>query len=73
VNGRDDDGTLGVDQAYNGLDDNSLNGVDDNTERETLPPYPYQISGIEVTLGVHERTTKQSRRTSIVSKFAPGN
>lgn len=73
VNGRDEDGVYGVDQANNGLDDNSLNGVDDNTERETLPPYPYQISGIEVTFGVHERTTKQSRRTSVVTKFQSGN
>jgi type II secretory pathway pseudopilin PulG len=73
MDGRDEDGALGVDQANNGLDDNSLNGVDDNTERETLPPYPYQISGIEVTFGVHERTTKQTRRTSIVTKFEPGN
>ena len=44
-----------------------------NSLRETLPPYPFAITGIEVTLGVHERTTKQVRRTSTVVKFAPEN
>lgn len=73
VNGRDEDGVRGPDQATNGIDDNGANGIDDNLERETTPPYPYQISGIEVTFGVHERTTKQLRRTSVVTKFEPGN
>lgn len=64
----------------NGIDDDLVDGVDqlvfnptNTSRRETLAPYPYEIMGIEVTLGVHERTTKQVRRTSTVVKFAPAN
>lgn len=64
----------------NGIDDDLVDGPDQlflnptsTSRRETLPPYPYAITGIEVTLGVHERTTKQVRRTSTVVKFAPEN
>jgi Tfp pilus assembly protein PilE len=65
TNGVDDDVVDGVDQLFMNPTNNSL--------RETSPPYPFAITGIEVTLGVHERTTKQVRRTSTVVKFAPGN
>jgi hypothetical protein len=65
TNGIDDDVVDGVDQLFMNPTNNSL--------RETLPPYPFAITGIEVTLGVHERTTKQVRRTSTVVKFAPEN
>jgi Tfp pilus assembly protein PilE len=65
TNGIDDDVIEGVDQLFMNPTNNSL--------RETLPPYPFAITGIEVTLGVHERTTKQVRRTSTVVKFAPEN
>jgi|694.fasta_scaffold134872_2 Tfp pilus assembly protein PilE len=65
TNGVDDDVVDGVDQLFMNPTNNSL--------RETLPPYPFAITGIEVTLGVHERTTKQVRRTSTVVKFAPEN
>ena len=64
----------------NGIDDDLVDGPDQllfnptaTSRRETLPPYPFEITGIEVTLGVHERTTKQVRRTSTVVKFAPTN
>jgi hypothetical protein len=65
TNGVDDDVVDGVDQLFMNPTNNSL--------RETLPPYPFAITGIEVTIGVHERTTKQVRRTSAVVKFAPEN
>jgi hypothetical protein len=68
----DDDGGGGlIDEATNGLDDDAANGVDDNGERETLPPYPFRISGIKVSFRVVERTTKQVRQTSVVHSFLP--
>ncbi len=68
----DDDGGGGlVDEATNGLDDDGANGVDDNGERETLPPYPFRISGIKVSFRIVERTTKQVRQTSVVHSFLP--
>jgi type II secretory pathway pseudopilin PulG len=57
----------------NGVDDDGNGQIDDLDGRETIPPYPYQVMSIEVTLGIHERSTKQVRRTSIVTKFEAGN
>lgn len=68
ANGLDDDENTTIDGAELALIDPTS-----SNRRETLPPYPFAITGIEVTLGVHERTTKQVRRTSTVVKFAPEN
>jgi type II secretory pathway pseudopilin PulG len=57
----------------NGVDDDGNGQVDDLDGREAIAPYPYQVMSIEVTLGIHERTTKQVRRTSVVTRFEPGN
>ncbi|MEZ6093981.1 MAG: type II secretion system protein [Pirellulaceae bacterium] len=70
-NGIDDDGRLGIDQGIDGIDNDGTNGVDDNNERETLPPYPFRIRGIEVRLRVVERNTQQVRQTSVVHSFMP--
>jgi hypothetical protein len=55
----------------NGINDDGAGLIEDGSE--AIPPYPYEVDGIEITLGIHERTTKQVRRTSIVTKFKPGN
>ncbi len=70
-NGIDDDRVLGIDQGTNGIDDDAANGVDDNGERETLPPYPFRIQGVQVSFRVVERNTQQVRQTSVVHSFMP--
>ncbi len=71
ANGIDDDLLFGVDQGTNGLDDDGNGIVDDNLERETLPPYPFRLTGVKVTIRAVERSTKQIRQTSIVHSFLP--
>lgn len=60
-----------ADEGANGLDDNNVNGVDDVDERETSPPYPYPLRGLQVTIRVVELDTRQVRQTTVVSKFMP--
>jgi hypothetical protein len=59
-----------VDLAANGFDDpdingNTINGVDDPGERETTPPYPVPLRGIEVRFRAYEPTTRQVRQATI--------
>jgi hypothetical protein len=43
--------------------------VDDVFERETSPPYPQPLRGIEVVLRVRELSTQQVRQASVVGDF----
>ncbi|MBX3419450.1 MAG: prepilin-type N-terminal cleavage/methylation domain-containing protein [Pirellulaceae bacterium] len=70
-NGIDDDGDGVIDQGTDGVDNDGNGAVDDNEERETLPPYPYRVSGVKVTFRAVERNTKQIRQTSIIHSFMP--
>lgn len=69
--GIDQDGLLGVDQGTNGVDDNNVGGPDDQLERETLPPYPFPLRGIQITIRVVERDTQQIRQSTVVQNFVP--
>jgi hypothetical protein len=69
--GIDQDGVFGVDQGTNGIDDNNANGVDDVTERETSPPYPVPLRGIQVRLRIIDRDTRQVRQMTVSSDFIP--
>jgi len=60
-----------VDSFVNGLDDDGVNGVDDAGERETMPPYPYPIRGIEIQIRAAEKLTKQVQQTTIRHNFVP--
>jgi prepilin-type N-terminal cleavage/methylation domain-containing protein len=60
-----------IDEASNGLDDDGQNGVDDAGERETEPPYPYPLRGIEVTIRIYEPGTRQARQATIGADFQP--
>lgn len=60
-----------VDQGTDGLDNDNDNGVDDTGERETLPPYPNPVRGLEVTIRLVEKGTKQIHQTTIVHSFVP--
>ncbi|MDX1948075.1 MAG: prepilin-type N-terminal cleavage/methylation domain-containing protein [Pirellulaceae bacterium] len=67
--GVDQDGPLGADQGTNGIDDDGANGVDDVGERETSPPYPYPLRGIEVRIRVYEPGTRQVRQATVGADF----
>ncbi len=71
TDGIDQDGILGADQGTNGFDDDDINGVDDDGERETAPPYPFPVRGIEVTFRIIEKNTRQVRQTSVIQNFLP--
>jgi hypothetical protein len=70
--GIDQDGSGVADQGTNGIDDNGQGGVDDPTERETSPPYPYPLRGLQVRIRVIEPDTKQVRQATVLADFVPG-
>lgn len=67
--GIDQDGRLGVDQGTNGFDDDGSGGVDDAGERETAPPYPFPLRGIQVKIRVFEPDSRQVREVTVVQDF----
>ncbi len=72
--GIDQDGDGTADQGTNGVNDVVTGGTDapdDNAERETAPPYPYPVRGMQVTIRLVEKTTRQLHQTSIVHSFVP--
>ena len=69
--GIDQDGANGADQGTNGFDDDNANGVDDVGERETSPPYPIPLRGIQVKIRVYEPDTRQVRQATVVADFTP--
>jgi type II secretory pathway pseudopilin PulG len=75
--GLDQDGmwfgdTLGPDQGSNGIDDDPFtNGVDDVGERETSPPYPVPLRGIQVRMRIIDRDSRQVRQMTVSSDFVP--
>ena len=69
--GLDQDLDTFIDEGTNGLDDDNINGVDDTVERETLPPYPYPLRGLKVTIRLVEKDSKQVHQNSIIHSFVP--
>jgi hypothetical protein len=63
--------TTQVDQGTDGFDSDGLNGVDDMGERETSPPYPVPLRGIQVRIRVYEPDSRQIREVSIQQSFVP--
>ena len=70
-------GRLIVDQGTDGFDldpDGTgpllpVNGVDDDSEKETAPPYPYPIRGLEVKFRMIEKNSRQVRQSTVVQNF----
>jgi len=60
-----------IDQGLNGLDDDGINGVDDILERETSPPYPVPLRGMQVKLRIYEPDTRQIREATVTRSFVP--
>lgn len=63
-NGIADEGTDGFDNDGNGL-------IDDPLERETWPPYPLPLRGIQVKIRCFERDSRQIREVTVVQQFLP--
>lgn len=70
-NGIDDDGILGVDQGTNGIDDDGAAGTDDPGERETSPPYPVPLRGLQTIIRLYEPETRQVRQSTVKTEFVP--
>ena len=71
-----------VDQATDWLDSPTWNTtgtaavavnniVDDQSERETFPPYPNPLRGVQITVRMIEKTTGQIRQFQVESSFVP--
>ncbi len=60
-----------VGQGVNGFDDNGINGVDDADELRTSPPYPVPLRGIQVKIRVFEPDSRQVREVTVVQDFLP--
>lgn len=60
-----------TDLATNGIDDDGVNGVDDTGERDTMPPYPHPIRGLQATFRMVEKSTHQVRQVSVIHSFVP--
>ena len=61
-----------TDEATNGLDDDGAHGIDDPGERETAPPYPFPLRGIQIRIRAMEPDSRQIRQVTMVADFVPG-
>ena len=71
ANGLDEDGDGAFDEGTNGLDDNGDGVIDDLAERETSPPYPVPLRGLEVRIRCYEPSSRQVRQVTIRHTFVP--
>jgi prepilin-type N-terminal cleavage/methylation domain-containing protein len=60
-----------ADEGSDGLDNDGINGVDDAGERETVPPYPYPLRGVQIRIRVLEPNTRQVRQATVEGDFIP--
>jgi type II secretory pathway pseudopilin PulG len=65
---QDNDAGL-IDEGVNGADEDLDDLVDEPAERETSPPYPVPLRGIEVRIRCIEPTTKEIRQITIRHAF----
>jgi hypothetical protein len=71
ANGLDEDGDGVYDEGTNGFDDNGNGVIDDLAERETSPPYPVPLRGIEVRIRCYEPSSRQVRQVTVRHTFVP--
>jgi prepilin-type N-terminal cleavage/methylation domain-containing protein len=57
--------------VVNGFDDDGNNGVDDPNERQTCPPYPVPLRGVQVKIRVYEPSSRQVREVTVDETFLP--
>lgn len=48
-----------------------VNGTIYSSERETLPPYPFPLRGVQIMIRVYEPDTRQVRQVTVVQDFLP--
>lgn len=58
-----------TDAGTNGIDDDGDGVVDNIAEWDVVPPYPYPLRGVQVTLRVMEPNSRQVRQMSVVQNF----
>jgi len=69
--GLDQDSDGVPDDGVNGFDDDGNGLIDDPLERETWPPYPIPLRGIQVKIRCFERDSRQIREVTVVQDFLP--
>ncbi|HAY79792.1 MAG TPA: hypothetical protein DCY79_08300, partial [Planctomycetaceae bacterium] len=69
--GINQNGNAFFDEGTDGFDNDGVNGVDDAGERETSPPYPYSLRGIQVKLRAIEPNNRIVRQMTITADFVP--
>ena len=67
----DEDGDGILNEGTDGFDNDGVNGVDDLGERETSPPYPIPLRGLQVRIRIYEPDTRQVRQSSVSANFVP--
>lgn len=58
-----------TDEGTDGLDNDNQNGVDDPGERETFPPYPVLLRGLQARIRVYDHSLRIGRQTTVVAEF----
>jgi prepilin-type N-terminal cleavage/methylation domain-containing protein len=58
-----------IDEGTDGIDNDGINGVDDVGERETAPPYPHALRGVQIKIRIYEPGTRQMRQATVESDF----
>jgi prepilin-type N-terminal cleavage/methylation domain-containing protein len=58
-----------TDEGVDGLDSDSTNGVDDPQERETSPPYPVPLRGIQVKIRMYDPSSRQVKQATVTADF----
>ena len=69
--GINQDRDFDIDEGTDGFDNDDNNGVDDIGERETSPPYPAPLRGIQVSIRVYEPDSRAIREVTIRQHFVP--
>ena len=67
----DFDSPTTIDEGVDGEDTDGANGVDDLAERETSPPYPIPLRGLQVTIRVYEPDSQTVRQVVVTANFVP--
>jgi prepilin-type N-terminal cleavage/methylation domain-containing protein len=70
-NGVDEDNDGSTDEGADGVDSNGDGVIDDAGERETSPPYPVALRGLEVRIRCYEPQSRQVRQVTVRHTFVP--
>ena len=77
TNGINEDGDNLVDEGTDGIDNDDDNddvgdsAVDNAGERETSPPYPGALRGLQIKLRVYDATSRNVHQETVTANFIP--